>query len=148
MTTQVKPIRGRIAQILNSREVALNVGSNKGVEIGMLFDIVTLGGYEITDPDTDEILGSLDKPKVRVRVVSVQDRLSVATTYRKMRENIGGAGSFIEAYSRMLAPPKRVVEYETLKTADPAWQGLLDEDSYISRGDPVVQVFGDDENSA
>ena len=136
MTTQVKPIRGRIAQILNSREVALNVGSNKGVEIGMMFDIVTPGGHEITDPDTGEILGSLDKPKVRVRVVSVQDKLSVATTYRKMRENIGGAGSFIEAYSRMLAPPKWVAEYETLKTDDSAWQGLSDEDSYISRGDP------------
>lgn len=147
MTTQVKPIRGRIAQILNSHEVALNVGSSKGVEVGMLFDIIAPGGQEITDPKTGEILGSLDKPKVRVKVVSVQDRLSVAATYRKRRENVGGTGSFIEAYSRMLAPPKWVTKYETLKTTDSVWEDLSDEDSYISLGDPVVQVFGNDENS-
>ena len=145
MATQVKPIRGKVAQILNSREVALNLGLDDGVEIGMLFDIVTPKGHDITDPVTGDVLGSLDRPKVRVKIVSVQDRLSVAATFRKKRENIGGSSDLIGLYSRMSSPPRWITKYETLKTTDSTWEDLPDEDSYISKGDPVVQVFSDDE---
>ena len=145
MATQVKPIRGKVAQILSSREVALNVGLHDGVEIGMLFDIVTPKGHDITDPVTGDVLGSLDRPKVRVKIVSVQDRLSVAATFRKKRENIGGSSDLIGLYSRMSSPPRWITKYETLKTTDSTWEDLPDEDSYISKGDPVVQVFSDDE---
>ncbi len=145
MTTQVRPIRGKVAQILNSREVALNVGLDDGVEIGMLFDIVTPKGHDITDPVTGDVLGSLDKPKVRVKIISVQHRLSVAATFRKKRENIGGSSDLIGLYSRMSSPPRWITRYETLKTTDSTWEDLPDEDSYISRGDPVVQVFSDGE---
>ena len=144
MTTQVEPIRGRVAQILNTREVALNIGTNDGVKLGMLFDIMIPNSYNITDPDTGAILGSLDRPKTRVKVIQIKDRLSLATTYRKKRVNVGGVGFLA---SRMFEAPRWVTRYETLKTNE-SMEHSADElskaDSYVSIGDPVVQVFDEE----
>ena len=145
MTTQVEPIRGKVARILNSREVALNIGGEDGVTPGMFFDILVPGVDNITDPDTGEILGSLDIAKTRVKVVRIQDRLSVATTYRKQQVNMGGRGFLARG---MFEAPRWVTKYETLKTNESmAYRSheLSEEESYVSVGDPVVQVFSDDE---
>jgi len=83
-------IRGKVARILTSRQLALNVGSEAGVKIGMMFDVLDPKGDDIADPDTGELLGSVYRPKVRVEVVEVQDHLSVAQTYKKRRVNRGG----------------------------------------------------------
>ena len=44
-------IQGKVARILNSRELAINIGSNNGVQAGMYFDILDPKGENITDPD-------------------------------------------------------------------------------------------------
>ena len=142
MTTQVEPIRGKVARILNSREVALNIGRDDGVTPGMFFDILVPDLDNITDPDTNESLGSLDIAKTRVKVIRTQGRLAVAATYRKKRVNVGGRGFLAGG---MFEAPRWVTKYETLKTTDSTWENLTDEDSYISRGDPVVQVFSNNE---
>ena len=139
-----EPIRGKVAQVLNSREIAINVGTEHGVEKGMYFDVVDPKGEDIRDPDTGEILGSLERPKVRVQVVIVQPRLSVASTFRKSKVNMGGDGgltfSGIYSLSRQLMPPNWVTKYETLKTAEKTWEDLEEKESYVKVGDPVVQV--------
>ena len=150
MTTQTKKaIQGKVARVLNSREVALNVGSVQGVEVDMLFDILTPKGYEIKDPDTGEVLGSLERAKTRVRVVRVLDRIAVAATFRKTEVNVGGDGERIRRYlygeNKAFEPPRWVTQYETLKTTESAWDELPDEDKHIATGDPVVQVFHDDD---
>ena len=145
MTTQVEPIRGKVAQILNTRELALNIGTRDGVKLGMLFDIMIPNAYNISDPDTGVILGYLDRPKTRVKVIQAKDNLSLATTYRVKKVNVGGQGFLA---SNVFEAPRWVVKHETLKTNesfDNSSDELSDEDSYISIGDPVVQVFSDDE---
>lgn len=137
-----EPIRGKVAQALNSREIAINVGSAGGVVVGMYFDV--LEPEKIRDPDTREVLGSIDRPKVRVRVTHVQERLSVATTYRKDRVNIGGVSTSwpdLGNFSRALLPPKWITEYETLKTEERTWVDLDEEESYVNSGDLVIQVI-------
>ena len=67
-------IRGKVARILNSREVALNVGASHGVEDGMQFDILAPELHNIRDPDTHEVIGSVNRPKVRVQVGITEDR--------------------------------------------------------------------------
>jgi hypothetical protein len=136
-------IRGKVARVLNSRELALNIGSEHGVRKGMLFDVIDPKGEDIVDPDTGDIIGSLDRPKVRVRVVSVQNRLSVASTYKKERVNIGGAGIGTSAISQLFLKPEYVTQHETLKTEEKTWEDLSEEESYVKHGDPVVQVKSD-----
>jgi hypothetical protein len=138
----IVPIRGKVARILNSRELAINVGSKDGVVVGMHFDVLDPKGEDIKDPDTGEILGSLERPKVRVQVVKVQDSLSVASTYKKHEVNVGGTGGLgITGFAQLFMPPKYVTKYETLKTIEKTWEDLDEKESYVKTGDPVVQVI-------
>lgn len=136
-------IRGKVARVLNSRELALNIGSQHGVREGMLFDVIDPKGEDIVDPDTEDIIGSLERPKVRVKVISVQDKLSVASTYKKERVNIGGVGIGTSAISQLFMQPEYVTQYETLKTEEKTWEDISEEESYVKSGDPVVQVSAD-----
>lgn len=136
------PIRGKVARILNSRELAINVGTNDGVVVGMHFDILDQKGEDIIDPDTGETLGSIDRPKIRVQIVKVHERLSVASTYKKREINVGGRGVNLgSGLSDLFMPPKFVTKYETLKTTEKTWEDIEEEESFVKTGDPVVQVI-------
>ena len=142
MTSEPKIIRGKVARILNSRELALNVGLEHGVKPSMLFDVLDPTSENISDPDTGEIIGSIYRPKVRVTIVQVETKISVATTYRSKRVNIGGKG--LGAWEDLFAPRNWIREYETLRTEEGTWEGLTEKDSYVATGDPVVQVIHDE----
>ena len=135
------PLRGKVARILDSRNLVINIGSQQGVIIGMYFDVMDPKGEDIRDPNTNEILGSIERPKVRIRITDVQDKLSVASTYEKKKVNIGGRGGVIPlGFAEYLMPPKWVTKYETLKTDEKTWEDLNEEESYVKIGDPVCQV--------
>ena len=137
MPKQTSPIRGKVALVLSSREVAINKGSMDGVEIGMIFNIMVSKGTEIKDPDTGELLGSVELPKTMVKVTSVQDRVSVASTFRTNRVNVGGSG--LINIEHIFQPPRWEIRAETLKTEE-AVRGELDEvDTFVKIGDPVVE---------
>ena len=134
------PIRGLVAKVLNSRELALNIGEEQNVRTGMFFDVMDISGENIIDPESDEILGSIERPKVRVQITKVLPKLSVASTFKKSKVNIGGAGVSMSALNRAFMPPKWVTKYETLKTEENTWEDLDESESYVKSGDPVVQV--------
>ena len=137
-----EPIHGKVARVLTTREVALNRGSTDGVRSGMVFKILTPKGSEIEDPDTGEVIGTVELEKARVRVTSVQDRVSVASTFRTHRVNVGGSGL---ALSRMFTPPKWETRIETLIADENATEDLPEEESFVRTGDPVVQVLDDND---
>ena len=139
MNSPDKPIRGKVARVLSSREVAINKGSQDGVRIGMIFKILSTKGSEITDPDTGESLGSVELVKTSVKVTDAQDRIAVASTYRSHRVNVGGRGLLI---SRLFEPPKWETRFETLKIDDAAMEELDEEDAIVHTGDPVIQDLG------
>ena len=133
-------IRGKVARILNSREMVINVGSLGGVIVGMRFDVMDTKGEHVRDPDTGELLGSVERPKVRVEVSKVQERLSVASTYKTETVNVGGTG-LGSGFSDLLMPAKWETRYETLKTDEQTWEDLDERNSYVKTGDPVVQIM-------
>ena len=136
MTSARQPIHGKVARVLSSREVAINKGSDDGVKIGMIFNILSTKGSEIKDPDTGEALGSVDLVKTSVKVTAVKARIAVASTYRSNRVNVGGSGLGI---TRLFEPPKWETRYETLRIDDAAIEDLDEEDAIVHTGDPVVQ---------
>jgi hypothetical protein len=136
------PIRGKVARILDTRNLVINLGANHGLVVGMYFDVLDPKGEDIRDPDTGEVLGSLDRPKVRVQVVKVEERLAVASTFKKKTINVGGRGGLaVTGLAEMFLPPKHVTKYETLKTTEKTWEDLEESDSFVKTGDPVVQVL-------
>lgn len=142
-----EPIRGKVARVLNEREIAINLGRANGVTVGMYFDVIHPKGLEIEDPDTGEPLGSIDLPKVRVRVMEAKEKLSVATIYRKKKVNVGGTGGLspLGPFARSLMPPEWVTKYETLHKTGETPESLNEEDSAVKTGDPVKQVLEVDE---
>lgn len=143
-----KRIRGKVAKILNSRELVINIGSKEGVLVGMYFEVLDQKCENIKDPDTGDILGSIERPKVRVKVIEVQEQLSIASTYRRKQLNqvsVIGESAFPLSFSEFFKPkPKKLImEYETLKTTEKTWEDLDESQSYVKVGDPVKQVLED-----
>lgn len=135
------PLKGKVARILDTRSLVINIGSQQGVKIDMYFDVMDPKGDDIRDPDTNKILGSLERPKVRVQIIEVKDNISVASTYKKEEINIGGRGLGIHlAFAEYLMPAKWVTKYETLKTTEKTWKDLSEKESYVKTGDPVKEV--------
>lgn len=136
-------IEGKVASVLNERELVLNVGSDQGVTVGMRFRILYAGGIEITDPDTNEPLGSVEWPKTEVKIVSVQPHMSVARTFRQFVTPASGTRGFATFAALNLVgdyTPERV-ETETLRSGSPFAEKELDpSESYVNRGDPAVEV--------
>lgn len=144
--TRDEPVRGKVAKVLSEREVALNRGVADGVELGMKFDILNPDFQEIRDPDTNEALGSIERPKSRVRVTLVYDRVAVAETFRIRKVNVGGDG----VGWGMFQPPKWEKRYETVVDSGAKPKGGAEFSAQVSVGDPVVQIIEaeSDEDSA
>jgi hypothetical protein len=138
-------IEGKVARILNSRELVINRGTEAGVKLGMRFAVLDTAGEGIRDPETGESLGSVRKPKIQVEVSQVSARLAVARTYRSLRINVGGRGTAVGDIARLFAPPQFVDRYETLKADEANWEPLTEERSFVKVGDPVVEIAIDDE---
>ena len=136
--SQAQPIRGKVARVLNSREVAINRGLDDGVKEGMVFNILSTKGSDIADPDTGETLGSVDVVKISVKVISVKERIAIASTYRSNKVNVGGVGLGIA--SGLFEPPRWEERVETLKTDEAPKEDMDEEDAFVRTGDPVVQV--------
>jgi hypothetical protein len=125
--------------------LVINRGTEDGVRVGMYFEVLAREGENIKDPETGDILGSVDRPKVAVRVVQVKDRLAVARTFRKTTRNLGGSGIGAGAFAEAFKPPRYVTEYENLKTTEDTWESLRPQDSYVKIGDPVRQIAKPDD---
>lgn len=136
-------IRGAVAQILNARELVINRGTTHGVLVGMQFAVLNPLGQDIVDPETGEHLGSIEVPKVFVKVVRVAENLSIASTFRTYMTGSRGSLSAWAALLPNSEPPRKQVE--TLRTDSPTVKEDLDpKDSYVHVGDPVIQAREDE----
>src|SRR5690349_2535070 len=79
-------IRGKVAQVLNDRQIIINRGRDQGVTPGMRFAVLDLSAADVRDPDTNEVLGSLFFEKARVEVARVEAKISLAQTYELVYE--------------------------------------------------------------
>ena len=136
-----EPIRGKVARILNTQELAVNVGITHGVNVGMYFDVLDVNGQEIKDPDTNEVLGSIEYPKIRIKITNAQEKFSVAVTHRKKHANMGTIPKLrtnvLGPYARSLMPPSWVKKYEAPWDKDKPEEVNRE----VKTGDPVVQVL-------
>ena len=144
----ITPIRGKVARVLNEREIAINIGTAHGVAVDMYFDVIDPHYENIKDPDTNEVLGSLRRPKVRVQITHVQERLSTAMTYRSKKVNPGDSRGYdlLGPFARSLMPSGWTTRYETLRKTGKLGNEpneLGEHESYVNTGDPVVQVIED-----
>ena len=74
-------IRGKVAKVLSSRDLMLNVGSKDGVESGMEFHVVDKVAAK--DPVSQRQLSPIEVLKARVMVNEVVEDACVASTFRR-----------------------------------------------------------------
>jgi hypothetical protein len=131
-------IEGKVARILNSRELVINRGSAHGVKTGMYFAIYEPSAEEVTDPETGEVLGSVLRPKVKVQVSLAANRFCVARTFETRRVNVGGTGIDIAA---VIGAPKFETRTQTLRTREATWEKLSESESFVKTGDVARQIL-------
>lgn len=134
-------LEGRVAAILSAREVAINIGSQEGVDEGMTFAVLAQSPVEVRDPSSGETLGHVDREKVRVKATEVHDTFSVCRTFERYYTGGGltphllgtdWAGIFLEP---------RTEHVRTLKVEDSELPPPLpEEESYVKVGDRVREV--------
>lgn len=143
MTTDESQLRGKVAALLNRRELVLNLGTDDGVEVGMRFAILNSKGVGVRDPDTDEPLGDVSVAKTVVKVVRVDGpKVSVARTFRVI-PGTPGIAEFLAGTNRLAGSKSRT---ETLILGPDAdlQAELSDEDSYVKVGDVAVLTLGEE----
>lgn len=144
----MEPIEGKVAQVISERDLAINRGLRAGVDIGMVFRIMSPEPEVIFDPDTGEPLGAVDVTKVEVEVITVQDNLAVCRTFKKVvtpgrPARTGLASPFGALGQNIFGDPgtPESERYQTLRTDEEFVARELDpKGSYVKRGDRAVQV--------
>ena len=129
-------IEGKVAKVLNGRELVINRGSDQGVANGTKFRVLD-SGEPILDPDTDKKLGSIDREKIRVKVVYTQPTLAVAQTY----QTYGTSSPLLLA--ELLGQRLQGTKVRTLRAPGRDFTRIDQDESIVDVGDRVVEV--DDE---
>jgi hypothetical protein len=146
-SSEKQPLQGRVAQILNERELVINIGENGGVRQGMKFAVLSESPTEIRDPETDEVLDVIDREKVRVRAREVRPKVTICKTYLvrtlaagRLFPEIGG--SLMETLAEFRGPTKVV---DTFRASDKDLPAPLSaEESYVKINDRVIQIMDDE----
>lgn len=134
------PIEARVAQILNAKELVINVGSDSSVEPNMIFAVMAESPIEIRDPTSNEVLDTIDREKVRVKVTEVRKRIAICKTFRTFGP-LGEAFGALNA-SKIVLSAMRDSRPETLRIEDDATPPpLSEEESYVKVNDRVVRVY-------
>jgi hypothetical protein len=133
-------LEGRVAQILNVKELVINIGTTHGVSLGMKFAILAETPIEVRDPATLEILDIIDREKVRVVASEVREKISICKTYR-VKKISGGPGLDL-GFLDLMRPRQEIPE--TLAAKDYDLPPPLDpEESYVKINDRIIQVIED-----
>ncbi len=131
------PIRGKVAYVLNNGDIVINVGAAHGVHRGMYFDVLDDRNLEIRDPDTQEVIGSLEISKIKVEVIDIQEKISVATPHlsvERRTEDSYRVSIPLGPFARSLMPPGWVTEEAISRSK---------KDNNVGIGDSVVQFIGE-----
>lgn len=76
------PVEGKIAHIVNNTTAIINRGTKDDVRVGDVFAVLSDEVEEVKDPDSGDIIGELPLEKIRLKVTSVDERMSTLETYR------------------------------------------------------------------
>jgi hypothetical protein len=94
-------IYGKVARIVSSEEVIINVGQEDRVTSGMEFVIYAEGDH-ITDPGTSEDLGAIEFVKGRVVVTHVMPKMSRAKVKIESPSPLGIPVTTLSAFNEIL----------------------------------------------
>lgn len=63
--------------------VILNIGSNDGVKVGMVFNVLHII-EEVRDPETDEIIDEISEVVAEIKVTEVKERSATCSIQKRL----------------------------------------------------------------
>ena len=135
-------VEGKVAKILNGRELAINRGSDDGVLQGMKFEVID-DLDEILDPDTKDSLGTFKRVKIRVKAVEVYQRFSITRTYETYQVtepspfDIDTIPTVASIFSRT------VTKVRTISSSKTDYRDYEEGRGHVQVGDKVAQIQED-----
>lgn len=135
-------LKGQVAEILNSRELVINIGVSQGVKVGMKFKVCE-PAHEVLDPVTKESLGRIDREKIKVKVVEVFEKLSLARTYETYEETPFDYSTLDLNVRNYLSTSSSATRVRTLRVTDQKapFDPLDEKSSFVKIGDLVIQTL-------
>lgn len=124
LTNKTVDTDGKVIKILDEYNIVINIGSDS-INVGDSVYIYERGS-EVIDPDTNELLGTIDLVKATIRVIEVFEKFSICYTDDKETTNY---------FANIL--PMFSTTYHPLKVDTDQNERLILKDSIISIGDPV-----------
>ena len=134
----ISAVEGKVAKVLNDREIVINRGGNHGVKLGTRFKIMET--VDIQDPDTSDVIGTITREKIRVKVVHLEGSISIARTYETVKVGGSHPDLFGESIQRMFT--QAGIPRTDVKRIRPA--GDSDEPVLVEIGDVVDEVTDDE----
>lgn len=78
------PNEWKIVKIVDNYRVVINGGDNDGIKRDDTLEVFAVG-QPVTDPDTNEVLGTLDTIKAYLRVTNVYEKMSLCENEDRKR---------------------------------------------------------------
>jgi hypothetical protein len=75
-------LTGHVARLISDSELLINKGRRDGVSVGDVFAVIDDRTTNVKDPITGEDLGSLRRDKVKIKILEVDERLSLGQAMR------------------------------------------------------------------
>ncbi len=91
----------RIVKIVDPYTVVINAGSASSLHADDVLEIF-VPGSEVKDPETGEILGTLDFIKGRIKVKSIMEKMTICQSAIIKTESLFDIGSFKTAITERL----------------------------------------------
>jgi len=77
----------KIVKILDEYNVVINAGINQDLKQGDQFQILDKEGSDVIDPDTQEIIGTLDLIKATVEVAELHEKMCICSSQSSIKMN-------------------------------------------------------------
>ena len=76
----------KVKKIISDKRIVINAGKNE-VQTGDILRVIEKNSEEIVDPDTNEVLGTLDYIKATITVEYVYEHMSICKNYETKTVN-------------------------------------------------------------
>lgn len=92
----------KIVKILDEYNVVINAGISQDIKQGDQFQILDKEGSEVVDPDTQEVIGTLDLIKATVRVTELHEKMCICSSQSSIKMNspfLSGISSISDSFT-------------------------------------------------
>jgi myosin-crossreactive antigen len=120
-------MEAKVIKIVDEYKIAINKGSIDGVNKNNKF-IIFKKGEELFDPDTEESLGFLEIPKLKMKVFNIQEKMTLLESDETIIETDRKIKKTIKQYTDKYSNPYGLLSFSGLKNGNDETETIIEEE--------------------